>query len=948
VRWLRTVEWVFACALLALAGVVARADEPMATRITPDLRVYPQFFSITQDTQRQLYIGGTDGILRHDGGRWIWQPAPKRGAVRALHVDAKNRVWYGGTDSFGYLETLPTGEQRYVDLAPRFAGDLHGQSFADVWGVAEYKGTIWFEALRDVFEVDASGKRLGYWHRPERFGFVGDVRGELWLQWRGEGLRRWNGRDFVPIAGTQMFAKSPIYNIFALADGSVLVRDIASGITLWRDGQATRIDDPALQDDISHLAQGVDLGNGRYAFAGDDGRLRVFDLARRHFESLLVGTGFLGQVTLDRDGALLAIDDQGAVRLPWPPRWSRYGGNDGVTGDLHTLVQVDGRMFLCGSAGVQETKLVDGALATPLQAQRWTHEECWQMLRAGDALLMAESLSLMRIDGDRATPVSANDLYPRALLIDPTDATRLWVGTEHGPVLLQRDGAGFSEIGRVADPGWRVTTLAPAPQGVWMGSDNKGLSLVRVDAKAPHGFTVESWGAQRGLQVGDSGEADVFALPEGMYVSTGRGLFRYVDGRFVKDDFGGLQKLLAADETVQLWAADNSDRWAMSYHTVYRRQKGGPWEVALVGSPVVGTFETLLPLPSGDALIGGAGGVLRFHNNRTASVDSSHPTVRVTAVRLNREGRPPKRLPLDVSPRLEPRGGSVDFDLGFTDFDAGEDKQYQVRVEGFSKGWSDWSRQSSYRFFALPAGDYALRIRARREYDEPVEGQPFRFTIVPRWYERPWAIPLLVLLLSAIVAAALVERQRIRVRRLREHNLELDRLVHARTQDLELMNLRLQDIADRDGLTDIANRRRFDAFLEQCLQRARERKQSLGLAMADVDRFKPYNDVYGHQAGDEVLRRVAKLLAEGVRGDTLVARYGGEEFALIAPGCDLATMRDLAERLRAHVAANLGGITISIGICAFDPAVPETAEELIARADAALYRAKNAGRNRVE
>ncbi len=931
----------------ALACVAVRADEPVAARITPDLRVYPQFFSVAQDAARQLYIGGTDGILRHDGGRWIWQPSPKPGPVRALLVDARGRVWYGGSDSFGYLETLPTGEQRYVDLAPRFAGDLHGQPFSDVWSIGEYDGTIWFRALRDVFAVDANGQRVGYWHRAERFGDMGAVRGEPWLQFRGEGLRRWTGRDFVPIAGTQAYSGPPVYDLFALADGSVLIHDKALGLSLFKDGQVARLDDPALQDDIPHLTKGIALAGGRFAFGGDDGRLRVFDLKQRRFEKVTIGTGFMGDLVLDRDGALLAVDDQGAVRLPWPPRWSRYTAADGVAGDLHSFAQIDGRLFVCGSAGVLESTIVDGALKTPLQERRWTNGECWVVERSGDALLLAESLALLRIDGDRATPVSKDDLYPRALLVDPSDASRVWVGTEHGPALLQRDGGGFREVGRIADTGWRITTIAPASVGVWLGSDNRGLFLAHVDPRAPQGFTVEAWDSRRGVPVGDNGEADVAALPEGVYVSTARGLFRNAGGRFVKDDLGGLQALLSDGETVHLRAADNGDRWAFSYHTAYRKPAGGRWQVAMVGSPATGALETLLPLPGGDALVGSAGSVMRFRNVVT-DAGAERATVRVSAVRLNREGQPSQAMRLDRPPEMQPKGGSVDFDLGFTDYEAGDNKQYQVWLEGFSKGWSAWSRQSSYRYFALPPGDYALHIRARREYDTVVEGRPFRFTIVPRWYERAWAIPLLVLLLSAIVAAALIQRQRLRVRHLRERNLELDRLVHARTQDLEQMNLRLQDIADRDGLTGIANRRRFDAFLEQCLQRARERRQPLGLAMADVDRFKPYNDAHGHQAGDEILRRVARLLSDGVRGDTLVARYGGEEFALIAPACDLATMRDLAERLRAHVAANLGGITISIGICAFDPSVSESAEDLVARADTALYRAKNAGRNRVE
>jgi len=944
--------WLLLACVLACAA--ACAVEPMATRLTPDLRVYPQFFSIAQDPARQIYLGGTDGIARNDGGRWSWLPAPKRGPVRALHVDDGGRLWYGGSDTFGYLRTLPTGEQVYVDLAPQFARELGGQGFSDVWTIRESHGTVWFAALHDLFAVDAGGRRVGYWHRSQRFGEMQEIAGALWVQWRGEGLRRWDGGDFVPVPGTQVFGGSPIDDLFPLADGSVLVHDVASGLSLWKQGVVTRLDDPALRGDVSHLSQGLALGGGRFAFAGDDGRVRVFDLTARRFESVALGSGFISDVVLDRDGALLAVDDQGAVRMPWPPRWSHYGSADGLTGDVHTLAQVDGRVFVCSGAGVQETAMATAGLALPLRDRDWSPGECWQVYRAGDALLFAESRSLLRVDGERPVPVSADDLYPRVLLTDAADPARLWVGTEHGPALLQREGAGFREVGRIDQTGWRITTLAPAPQGVWLGSENRGLFLARTDAKSPQGFTVEAWGTEHGLLVGDSGETNVAALPEGTFVSTGRGLFHYANGRFAMDDAGGLRALLEDGEIVHLQAADNGDRWAFSYHTLYRRSAGGHWQVALVGNPAIGAFETLLPLQGGDALIGGGTSVVLFRHPGTTPAAAAHPTVRVTAVRLNREGRPPQLMPLDHPPQVQPRGGSLDFDLAFSDFDALDDKQYQVRLEGFSKGWSAWSRQSSYRFFALPPGEYALHVRARREYDSPVEGAPFRFTIVPRWYEHRWIVPLAVLLLSSLVAAGLVQRQRLRVRHLRERNLELDRLVRARTQDLERVNLRLKDLADRDGLTDIANRRRFDDYLALCIRRAREMGQPLGLAMVDVDHFKQFNDAHGHQAGDDMLRRVARLLGDGVRGDTLVARYGGEEFAILLPQLDARGATGVAHRLMTeleqlaipHAASPTASrLTASMGIACMVPGEHSLPADLIQVADALLYQAKAEGRN---
>ncbi|MBS0193731.1 MAG: hypothetical protein JSR34_05740 [Proteobacteria bacterium] len=693
-RWLRTAWLATVCALAALA---ARAAEPVFTRLTPDVRVYPQFFSIAQDRERQIYVGGTDGIVRNDGGRWIWQPSPKPGPVRALQADASGRIWYGGSDSFGYLQPLPTGEQRYVDLAPQFARDLRGAGFSDIWRIGQWQGLTWFQALHDVFAVDAQGRRIGHWHREQRFGFVGSVRGQLWLQWRGEGMRCWDGHDFVAVPGTQMYAGALIYDMFALPDGAVLVHDAGKGLSIWRDGVASTLDDASLQDDITHLQTGIALDADRYAFASDDGRVRILDLQRRRIASVPIGNGFGSAILRDRDGALLTVDNLGMARMPWPPHWWRYGAADGVIGDVHALSMAAGRLFLCGSAGVQENASADGAPAPSFLARRWTKDECWQVLADSNGPLLADSRALLRVDGAQATPVSTDDLYPRALLLDPSDPGRLWVGTEHGAALFVRGGTGWRQIGRRGETGWRFSTVVPAAQGVWFGSDNHGLYLARADAHAPQGFTLEAWGVDRGLLAGDDRDVQVSALPEGVYASTSRGLFRFAQGRFVKDDAGGLAELLSAGETVRLLADADGERWAFSYHSVYRRPTGGGWQVAWIGNPALGAIESMLILPGGDALVGASGQMLRFDNGAAAAADTGHADVRVTGMRLNREGRPAELLPLDRTPHIMPRGGSIDLDLGYTDYAAGADKQYQVRLEGLSHGWSDWSRQASYR-----------------------------------------------------------------------------------------------------------------------------------------------------------------------------------------------------------------------------------------------------------
>jgi len=179
---------------------------------------------------------------------------------------------------------------------------------------------------------------------------------------------------------------------------------------------------------------------------------------------------------------------------------------------------------------------------------------------------------------------------------------------------------------------------------------------------------------------------------------------------------------------------------------------------------------------------------------------------------------------------------------------------------------------------------------------------------------------------------------------LRSRSEELQRL-HA---ELTSQNDRLAELATCDGLTDLKNHRHFRASLEIAVSFANRHGLPLSLIMLDVDRFKAYNDAFGHPAGDEVLRALARTLRESVREHDLVARYGGEEFVLLLPATDVDASRSIAERIRASIAARswpLRPVTASLGVATTGPSVA-TPSRLIDLADRALYRSKAGGRNR--
>ncbi|WP_208278765.1 diguanylate cyclase domain-containing protein [Massilia oculi] len=167
----------------------------------------------------------------------------------------------------------------------------------------------------------------------------------------------------------------------------------------------------------------------------------------------------------------------------------------------------------------------------------------------------------------------------------------------------------------------------------------------------------------------------------------------------------------------------------------------------------------------------------------------------------------------------------------------------------------------------------------------------------------------------------------------------------------------LERLANIDGLTELANRRRFDEMYSLEWQRARRSGRPLSLALLDIDAFKQYNDRYGHPAGDRALRSVARVAGAAMRrpGD-LAARYGGEELLLLMPETDAHDARGMAEAVREAVAAlNIAHeasgvaplVTVSIGGATLDPGGDEAQAELFEAADAQLYRAKQNGRNQV-
>ncbi|MHC8287337.1 sensor domain-containing diguanylate cyclase [Pseudomonas sp. XS1P51] len=191
------------------------------------------------------------------------------------------------------------------------------------------------------------------------------------------------------------------------------------------------------------------------------------------------------------------------------------------------------------------------------------------------------------------------------------------------------------------------------------------------------------------------------------------------------------------------------------------------------------------------------------------------------------------------------------------------------------------------------------------------------------------------------------------IRLMKQQNHVQSVLLDAQEKLLEV-NRSLELLALEDALTGLSNRRQFDLFILAEMGRARRNQTHLALLMIDVDRFKSFNDLYGHVAGDECLRNISVIIRDSIKrpGD-LAARYGGEEFAVVLPGTDYVGAFLVAEKIRRavqqagirHSEGVEGTVTVSLGVCAYNPDSQAQPDDLVGAADKALYVAKASGRN---
>ena len=893
----------------------------------PDVASQP-VFALLEDRQGRLWIGHPGGVTVYAqgrfsaaiskaqaGGRRIWSLAEdKSGAIWAAGDGALVRWKDGAVKTFGAADGLPAARLRTV------AFDTTGTLWIATTGAGLFAMTT--DGRFHVFDAST-----GFPHPQVRF-VLPDPAGGVWAATAGGGLVRLHAVD------------RPDMRVYTTADGlpsdhlTALARDLRGDLWIgsWGAG-VSRLHDGR----FSTISAGPGPASG---LAGS----QIWSLMADREGSVWVGTWVDGLNRL-RNRAFTAI-----------------GTPEGLSHDnVRSVVAARDGAIWAATAGGGINRLRDGRITTLRQADGLPTDEVSTMHEARDGTLwigtytagVARRLPDGRIE--RFGPDSGLPGVEVRSVYEDRDGT-VWVGTRSA--LARFNGRGFEQVRAPGLPDEGVAAILQDRAGtLWFGTTGQGLVRWR-DGKARHFSTADGllsdWvialkeDARGALWIGTNGEG-INRLKDGKI-----GAVRPADGLW-----DGLSQVLLEDRAGNFWitcnrgfyrvARDDLDGLIDGRLKQVRSVGFGPGD-ALRATSFAGNLQAAGAIDAaGRAWLPSSSGLVVVDPARLPG-GGDPPAVRIEQIKV--DGAP---VPLDGRPLdLPPGPVALSVSLAASTLREADRVRFRFWMEGLSRGWTDVGQDRELTFPALSHGEYRLRLAASADGQRWREAQaPLPVTVRPRFHETGWFHLLVGLAAIGGFAGAVM----LRMRQLRRRQVEMERLVAQRTEELRQANEHLKQLSFLDAVTGLPNRRRFNEAADEEWRRARRAGTSLALVLADVDAFKPYNDQLGHLKGDECLAAVGAVLGASIgRAGDLAARYGGEEFVVLLPGADRDAAHRVAEHIRAaieslaiaHPASPVGPvITVSLGVAACVPDDERGLESLIAEADDALYAAKRDGRNRV-
>lgn len=945
---------LFVCGLsqscIAFAQRASLHGAPLMQRYTAkDFNASPQNFSIATDKRGQLFVGNPEGVLIFDGTAWELIELPAKQVARDIIRARDDKMYVASYDTFGELVTDKNGRPAFQELLTQSGLKGKDRHVGIVWEAFDTEEGIYFRAEKALFFISYDRKTTRSWPLAENVRSIFAQKNVLYARVDGVGFTRFESGKFILEPGGEVFAEQPLPGMIDKGNWRLLISD--QGFFRADEYGVRRLpNDAGAVLKGSEAYEVLPLADGSFVVGTRLGEVLRFGPDFSVLERLKLGSYSVAALSVDNEGGLWIATEGDLVRLSMPSPWSYLDASQGVQGVVYDFEWHENALWLASTSGIARI-IASSNGSSRYEQLPWTNFEAYVIHSDDAGLLIGHRDGLFVLDKGSAAPrelLGENKGLVHQLEKSKTNPNLIYALAEHNLAVLQNISGKWQvkKIISFGDAG--VDSLAEAAPGeIWFSDNYGGPQRWRLNTQTFEVTDKHVFDNKDGLSLEKDALQHLYLLDGKVHVVTGDKGFFYDGKKFNPDQAPPFtlvarpHELFVTETAMGAYAYTSREMW-------FRPQTQTTWQPLRMSLTSAAGYSTVRLNRDGVVRMSTWGGILQFNDKEKSTVPEPLSLRIDTIAAVGPDSKIGINLPTDskFSSVEVPAGHSLKMRFSMVSLESGVEFRYRIRQ--VSDDWSSWTDRDLF-IRPQPPGDYALELEARTRAGREAESITYRFTVLPHWYEILWVRFLILVVAVALVCLLTYWIIRRRVAKYREDNTKLEKRISDRTTELEAVNQRLSELVTEDSLTGVSNRRALEQGLQREWFRCQDQRRPLSALMIDVDHFKQFNDKHGHLEGDVLLREIAQTLKhEHDPKRELLARFGGEEFALLLPGVNLDEALRRAEKIRKRIIEENKIVTVSIGVAGFVPSIQVEQNSLLRRADAALYRAKRAGRNRTE
>jgi signal transduction histidine kinase/DNA-binding response OmpR family regulator/ligand-binding sensor domain-containing protein len=765
---------------------------------------HPQNWSVIQDKRGIIYAGNQAGLLEFDGVSWRIIDVPNW-TVRSLDIDDTGTIYTGGKDEIGFLASSANGTLEYVSLLDKLEDNQ--KNFSEVRGTHATKEGIYFISSRFLFRWNPKKKEMRVWEANNSFKNSFYCGERLLLQQENVGLLQMSKDSLQLVPGGEAFAGDEIFTILVYRDRDLLIGTRAKGFHIYNGNGVkpfpTEVDNYIKEKYLSH---GIRLFNGNFALATLRGGIVVIDNRGKPEHIFNKASGLQDDdvkfVFQDSNQNLWLALNKGISKIEYASPFSIYDDRANLTGIVLSVVKYRSSLYVGTTDGLFCClSSLDGRFYPVPGITRM----CWHLIVVDNSVLAASDQGVSQVREDILLRIFQDPAY--VLYRSRTDLNHLWIGTKKGLASLYLDPKKSRwtveyKYDNILPP---IRSLLEDKNGnLWLGTLTKGT--IKVDFPGDiHYPVVTRYDTSHGLP---PKEIHVFWAAGHVMFATGKGLFRFNDANkiFVPDNTLG-NKFADGSRNVFRAAEDkNKTIWFHSQGMNFQAVPAAPNAPGKNGAMVIHSkpflripidqVNALYPDPDGDNIWFAANsGLVRFDKTVKKEYTRDFSTLIRRVQLIN--GKSLVFNGYQTGPALKMtfpyKDRNLRFQFAAPFFENESSTTYQVFLEGYDNGWSDFSRETQKDYTNLHPGFYAFRVRAKNVYENVSREAVFPFQVLPPWYLTWWAF--LIYTFSFFLVIYFIVKWR--SGKLEQEKQRLQQIVEERTSEIENKNRQLEDQSEK-------------------------------------------------------------------------------------------------------------------------------------------------------